>query len=137
MSWVPKQGRSNYSVSSDDLRTKGNLMKIKALFAVFLLCFSLTAAAQGRIVSQAYEVGLDDFRAPATVNGGVVFKACSKCEHQRVRVTANTRYAINGKTVRFEDFRKAVQQVENRDEKMVTVVHHLESDTIKSLDAAL
>ena len=77
---------------------------------------------------------LSDFRAPATANGAVAFKECGACERRTVRVTAVTRYAINGKTVRLQEFRKAVTQADDRDEKTVTVLHHLESNTIESLD---
>jgi hypothetical protein len=54
-----------------------------------------------------------------------------------VRVSAGTRYAINGKTVRLADFRRAVSQASDRDDKTVTVLHHLESNTIESIDVLL
>ena len=112
-------------------------MNIKTLFAITLICFGLSAAAEDRIISRAYEITLSDFNAPVTANGGVTFKECAECEQIRARVTNATRYSINGKTVRLEDFRKAVTQVRNPDEKLVIVLHHLESDTIKSLDVSI
>ena len=112
-------------------------MKTKILLAVTLICLGLTAAAEDRIISLAYEITLSDFNAPVTANGGVTFKECAECEQIRSRVTPNTRYTINDKTVRLEDFRKAVTQVRNPDEKLVIVLHHLESDTIKSLDVSI
>ncbi len=112
-------------------------MNIKTLFAITLICFGLSAAAEDRIISRAYEITLSDFNAPVTQNGGVTFKECADCEQIRTRVTPATRYAINNKTVRLEDFRKAVSQVRDRDEKLVIVLHHLESDTIKSLNVSI
>ncbi len=112
-------------------------MKTKILLAVTLICFGLTAAAEDRIITLAYEITLSDFDAPVTTNGGVSFKECAECEQIRSRVTPNTRYAINDKTVRLEDFRKAVGQVRNPEEKLVIVMHHLESDTIKSLNVSI
>jgi hypothetical protein len=112
-------------------------MNIKSIVAIALLSLGLSLAATGQVVSQAYEVALSDFRAPATLNGGVAFKQCESCERQLVRVTAATRYAINGKAVRLKDFRKAVSQASDRDEKTVIVLHHLESDTVSSLDVSL
>ncbi len=112
-------------------------MNIKTLLAVTLICFGLSAAAEDRIISRAYEITLSDFSAPVTQNGGVTFKECADCEQIRTRVTPATRYAINNKTVRLEDFRKAVGQVRNPEEKLVVVMHHLESDTIKSLNVSI
>ncbi len=112
-------------------------MKTKTLLAVALICLGLTAAAEDRIITLAYEISLSNFNAPVTANGGVTFKECAECEQIRSRVTPNTRYAINDKTVRLEDFRKAVGQVRNPEEKLVIVMHHLESDTIKSLNVSI
>ena len=112
-------------------------MKIMTLLAVTLICLGLTAAAEDRIITLAYEITLSDFNAPVTANGGVTFKECADCEQIRTRVTPATRYAINNKTVRLEDFRKAVGQVRDRDDHLVIVLHHLESDTIKSLNVSI
>ncbi len=112
-------------------------MNIKTLFAVTLICLGLTAAAEDRIISLAYEVALSDFRAPVTPHGGADFKPCGTCERIIVRVTPATRYSVNGKSLRLEDFRKAVMQADDRDEKGVLVLHHLESDTIKLIDVSI
>jgi hypothetical protein len=122
---------------SDDPGKKVNLMKIKTVFTTTLLCLGLAMTAQAQVISQAYEVALSDFTAPATENGGVSFKQCESCDRQMVRVSAGTRYAINGKTVRLADFRRAVSQASDRDDKTVTVLHHLESNTIESIDVLL
>ena len=114
-----------------------NLMKIKTLMAVTLLSIGQLAFGQGQVISQAYEVALSNFQAPATENGGVAFQECDDCDRMSVRVTAATRYTINGKTVRLEDFKKAVSQVRDRDEVALTVLHHLESDTIEMIDVSL
>jgi len=116
---------------------KVNLMKIKTLLTTTLLCLGLAMTAQAQIISQAYELALSDFSAPATENGGVSFKQCKTCDRQVVRVTSATRYTINGKAVRLEDFQKAVLQSRNGPERDVTVLHHLESDTIESIDVSL
>jgi hypothetical protein len=108
-------------------------MTIKTLIAISALACSLTALAQDRIVSKAYEIALSNFQAPATANGGVGFKECASCPQYLKRVTPDTRYMLDGSAVRLEDFRKAVAAVSNRDNAMVVVLHHLESDTVKSL----
>ena len=112
-------------------------MKIKTTIAIALLGLGFSLTATGDVVSRAYEVSLNNFRAPATHNGSAAFKACEDCERQLVRVTTSTRYAVNGKTVRLEDFRKAVAKTNDRDSKWVIVLHHLKSDTVESLDVSL
>jgi len=119
-----------------------NHMKIKTLMAATLLSIGLTFATQsiaglGPVIAQAYEISLSKFQAPATVNGGVTFQECDECDRMNVRVTAATRYTINDKAVRLEDFKKAVAQVRDRDEVTLTVLHHLESDTIEMIAVSL
>lgn len=112
-------------------------MKIRTLFTTTLLCFGVALAAQAQVISQAYEIALSDFTAPATENGGVSFKQCESCARQLVRVSAGTRYAINGKPVSLVDFRLAIARARGNAEKAVTVLHHLESDTIESIAVSL
>ena len=109
-------------------------MKIKTLVSVTLLCLGFLANAPAPVVSQAYEVALSDFRAPANQNGTAAFKPCSSCQHKVVRVTGATRYQLNGKSVRLDEFRKVINQANGGD---VIVLHHLESNTIKSISVSL
>ena len=112
-------------------------MNIKTLVAVTLICLGMSASAEDRVISVAYEVDISDFTAPVTAHGGADFTPCGSCERIIVRVTPATRYSINGKSVRLEDFRIAVRQASDPDEKDVTVLHHLESDTIKSINVSI
>ena len=112
-------------------------MKIKTLIGVTLLGLGLSVAVQSQVVSQAYEVALSNLHTPATENGSVAFKECDECEFMRVRVTPSTHYVINGKTVQLQDFRKTVWQASDHDESTVTVLHHLESDTIVSIHVSI
>ena len=114
-----------------------NLMNIRTFLAAVLLGIGLASSAGAQIVSQAYEVALDNFRAPATQNGSVSFKECDSCNTRLVRVTENTRYTINDEPVRLDDFRKAISHVSDRASKTVTVLHHLESDTVVSVSVSL
>ncbi len=112
-------------------------MKIKTLIIVTLLSLGLSMAVQSQVISQAYEVALSDFRAPATENGGAAFKQCRDCERVLVRVTAATRYTINGEAVRLDDFRRVITEARSRGNVVMTVLHHLESDTIESINVSL
>jgi hypothetical protein len=112
-------------------------MKIKTLITITLLGLGLSMAVQGQVISQAYEVALSDFREPATENGGASFKECSTCARKLVRVTPATRYTISGRDVRFADFRTIVREARSRGDAAVTILHHLESDLIKSINVSL
>ena len=112
-----------------------NRLKILTLA---LLCFAGPAMAiEGDVISRAYEVDLDQFQAPAAPNGITTFKPCPDCDRRSVRVTPETSYSVNGKVMRLQDFRKALLLVQDRRSAMVTVLHHLESDTVVSIDASL
>jgi hypothetical protein len=114
---------------------KVNFMNIKMIICIVSLSLSAPLfAAPGDVTSQGYEISLSNFTAPATANGGVTFKECDDCNRRTVRVVSGTRYAINGKTVRLEDFRKAILQVPDREAASLTVLHHIESDTIELID---
>jgi hypothetical protein len=120
-----------------------NLMTIKKSLAITLFSIGLTFAVQsgatnlGPVISQGYEVVLSNFQAPATTNGGVTFQECDECERMTVRVTSETVYKVNGRPIRLEDFRKAIASVRDRDEVALTVLHHLESNTIEMIDVLL
>lgn len=103
---------------------------------IFAVC-STTALGQGRVISQAYEIILNNFQAPISASSTIVFKECDDCEPMHARVNESTRYSINGRSVRLEDFRIAVLQTDDRDNKAVTVLHHLESNTVESIDASI
>jgi hypothetical protein len=113
-------------------------MKRLRTLTLVLLCFAGAAmAVEGTVISRAYEIGLDQFQAPATPNSRAFFRPCQECDRQSARVTPDTRYSVNGKAVGLTDFRKAILLVQDRRNAMVTVLHHLESDTVVSIDASL
>lgn len=106
---------------------------LRTLFAVLLVSFSTTATADFVVVSEAYEVALSDLRLPGTTNGTLALKECGTCDYETIRVTSGTRYEANGETLSLQDFSKALEEVRNPSEVTVTVLHHLESDTITAV----
>ena len=117
-----------------------NLMTIRKTIAIALFSIGLTVAAQsgatnlGPVESQAYEIAAEHFRAPISRNSVASFKECETCDRMNVRVTANTRYTVNGKAVRLEVFRDKVSEAGDRGG--ITVLHHLESDTIVQINVS-
>jgi hypothetical protein len=105
-------------------------MRIKTLFIAVLATLSFASSAQSYIISQAYEIAVDDLRLPGNVVGSVSFKDCDTCEMQSVRVTTVSRYVVNNKDVALVDFKKAVNSIVDKESNIATVIHHLESNSI-------
>ena len=109
-------------------------MKTIAKFCMVLsLATCLPAAADFVTVERAYEVPLSLYRAPATSQGSLAFKQCDSCDLQVIRVNGATNYVFNRKPVELAEFRKALSGVNNRSSRFVIILHHLESDTVKSV----
>ncbi len=108
-------------------------MHIRKLLIVVLLGLSLSAAADFRTITEAYEVALSDLRLPGTENGTLTFKQCSDCEAQTLRVSGKTRYVLNDRDFALAEFKEQLKRVRNRKDQIVSVLHHLESNTIKAI----
>lgn len=100
---------------------------------VILALAAVPAGADFVVVSKAHEVALTDLRLPGSTVGTLSFKACDTCDYRTVRVTAATEYEANGRLYELADFRKQLETVPDPAEETVTVLHHLESDTIKAV----
>ena len=109
-------------------------MHIRKLLALVLLGLSLTAAADFTTITEAYEVNSGDMRLPRNTGGTLTFKQCSDCDSQTLLVNGRTRYVIDGRDVELIEFKERMAAV--RDET-VTVLHHLESNTITAIKVRL
>jgi hypothetical protein len=109
-------------------------MHIRKLLALVLLGLSLTAAADFMTITEAYEVNSGDMRLPRSTGGTLTFKQCSECDSQTLLVNSRTRYVIDGRDVELTEFKERMAGV--RDES-VTVLHHLESNTITAIKVRL
>jgi len=112
-------------------------MNSKTLLIIALLGLSFSAAADFTTVSRAYEIGIENFRAPITRHGVAAFKTCDSCDQLSVRATADTRYVVNGKSVTLRKFRDALVLAGGNINAPVIVLHHLESDTLVSISVKI
>ncbi len=108
-------------------------MQLRQLLALVLLGLSLAAAADFRTITEAYEVDLSDLRLPGSENGTLTFRQCSDCAAQTLRVSGKTRYLINDRDFALAEFKEQLKRVRNRKDQIVSVLHHLESNTIKAI----
>ena len=112
-------------------------MHMRKLLVAALVVLSAPAAADFEKVIEAHEVRLDHLRLPGTAGGTLSFKACVECAWQTVRVSPDTRYEANGRAYTLEAFRQALQEVTDPDSEWLTVMQHLESNTITAVEAVL
>ena len=105
-------------------------MKFKVLITALALALALPAAAQFRTIKEAYEVVLSDLRLPQSEAGTIAFKTCDACDYRTKRISADTRWVLNGRVVTLAKFRAGVARIADRDTEYATVVHHLEDDRI-------
>lgn len=108
-------------------------MMLRTLLVALLVSLCLPAAADFVVVSKAYELSLADVRLPATPSGTVTFKECKDCDYQTIRVTPETRYEVDAQPLTLQEFRKSIAQLTNPADVPVTVLHHLESGTVKAI----
>ncbi len=108
-------------------------MQLRKLLVLVLLGLSLAAAADFRTITEAYEVDLSDLRLPGSENGTLTFKQCSDCEAQTLRVSGKTRYVLHDRDFALAEFKEQLKRVRNRKDQIVSVLHHLESNTIKAV----
>ncbi len=112
-------------------------MKIKLIITTILVVLAFPALADFETVSRAYEVNASSLTVPPSQNSRISFNQCEDCETTTVRLTSKTRYSVNGRTVRFDRFREAVQSARQSDQAGVFLLHHLQSDAVLSVSIIL
>ena len=112
-------------------------MQIRRLLVLTILGLSLSAAADFRTTMEVWEVELINLRLPATEGGTLAFSDCADCDVQTLRATAATRYVVNKRDVSLADFRLAISRITNREDAIIDVSHHLESNTVTKVRVKL
>ena len=108
-------------------------MHSRKLLVLVLLGIGLSAVADFRTITEAYEVELSDLRLPGNEYGTLTFKQCFDCDAQTLRVTGKTRYVINDRDFALVEFKEQLKRIGNRKHHSVAVLHHLESNTIEAI----
>ncbi len=112
-------------------------MHTQKLLVLIFLGLSLTAAADFRTITEVHEVNLIFLRLPGTPSGTLSFAECADCDSQTIRVSPATHYIVNGRTVSLTDFKRAAASITNREDTVINVSHHLESNTVTKVTAKL
>jgi hypothetical protein len=83
----------------------------RTAFIIALVLSSFSTASALRITDQPespFELALGDVTMPASSTGWVSFKTCETCSTETRRVSAATKYFIDGAPLTLEDFLLAV-----------------------------
>ena len=112
-------------------------MKTKLLIAAAMIGLALPAAADFTTVQLAYEVVLSEVRLPRNANGTIAFKECEDCEYKTMRVSADIRYLVDGRSVTLKQFRELTEHVADSDNAAVTILHHLEDNRVTKVSVYL
>jgi hypothetical protein len=110
---------------------------LQPMLAVVLLALASSAAAEIRTVQLAHEVALADLRLPQSDAGTIGFKPCDECDYQTERVSAETRWSLNGRAVSLDDFRLGLARVTERNSVYITVLCHLEQNRVTEVSVYL
>ena len=88
------------------------LLKLTATLGALVLTGAALAAPEPLVtLVRAIEMSPSNMILPASTNGLMTFRPCAddegcEAEHERARLTADTQYSINGRGVKYEEFRK-------------------------------
>ncbi|MBT8084269.1 MAG: hypothetical protein HKN35_02915 [Woeseia sp.] len=112
-------------------------MNRKLTLLLTLAFLNAAALADIKTITEAHEINLNNFRAPGTTSGTISMRDCDACTPTTLRVNADTRYFVNGEVVSLADFRQQLASSRNRNETVVIVSHHLESNTVRAIKVSL
>ncbi len=87
-----------------------------ALAATFLAGGIQTATAQLVTLVEATELSPSNIILPQSMTGMMTFKPCAEeCDedYERARLTAATQFIVNGRGVKFDDFRRDFAIIKN------------------------
>ncbi len=108
-------------------------MTIRKTMIATLLLLSAPAFA----LVDAVELSPDNIILPATINGTMTFKPCvGECdaEHKRARLTAETKFSVDGKAVKFDEFRRNHAAFSRSDENYALVSYETETNTVTKIE---
>ena len=94
---------------------------LKLTITVLMLTFSSIAMSQSGPQVTIYEVLLNNFGMAESASGSVGFKECDDCDYQLLRLTQRSTFMIDGRYMRFDDFREAIARFEANGEHEVNI----------------
>ncbi len=116
-------------------------MKIKTLLIITALALCPPVLAEFEIVTlvNSVETAPANIILPASVNGMVSFRPCAeKCDekYERARLTADTNFTVEGKSVKYEELRKVHAEIRSSADSYALISVDVARITVTSIDLA-
>jgi hypothetical protein len=112
-------------------------MRITAALLTAILYFQSSAFGQFTIVELAHEIPLTEFTVPVTRNGTLNFRQCSDCKQFSARMTPQTRFIVNDQDVDLKEFRERVLALGRSEEHVLTILQHVEKNTVTFISISI
>ena len=115
-------------------------MKIRLLVLILSLAFGGQANTDIKTVVEALEISASNITLPTAPNGRLMFRPCSTTCNSKfvlVRLTPETAYFVQNKTLDFSEFRKAFYETRSSASDYALVTYAVESNTVTSISIGL
>ena len=117
-----------------------NIRKLTmAMTLAMILIVSMPAMAQTQIVINAIETSPANIILPANTSGMMTFRPCAgECDkdYKRVQLTAGTTFSVNGKAVKFDEFRRNFAIIKRAAESYALVTYEVDTNRLISIHLA-
>ena len=112
---------------------------IMAMTLALTLVVSMPAMAQTQIVINAIETSPANIILPANTSGMMTFRPCAEeCEkdYKRVQLSATTTFSVNGKAVKFDEFRRKFAIIKRAATSYALVTYEVKTNKLISIHLA-
>lgn len=103
------------------------------------LIVSMPVMAQTQIVINAIETAPANIILPANTSGMMTFRPCAgECDkdYKRVQLSTGTTFSVNGKAVKFDEFRRNFAIIKRAASSYALVTYEVETNRLISIQLA-
>ncbi len=114
-------------------------MTVRAILIAALLMVAQPALSQIVTAVAAVEASPANLILPGGTDGMVTFRPCDgdcDADYVRVRLSADTRFTVNGKAVRYAEFRREFATIKRDPESYALVTYETQTNTVTSIQIA-
>ena len=116
-------------------------MNIHKLIIAMILVVAVPALAQmqNTVLIDAIETAPANIILPANTSGMMTFRPCAgECDrdYKRVQLSAGTTFSVNGKAVKFDEFRRNFAIIKRAASSYALVTYEVETNKLLSIQLA-
>jgi hypothetical protein len=114
-------------------------MTVRTILFAAILTLSQFASAQLVTEINAVETSPANIILPGGTDGMMTFRPCDgECDEDyiRVRLSADTKFSVDGKAVKYAEFRRKLVTIKRNDLSLALVTYETETNTVKSIQIA-